>query len=475
MSQKHSHHIWLVLLITVATGGMPLQASPQTDPVPLDLQDPADPVPLDLEDPANRINPLDLQDPASPLADPQDNLLSNALNQAPPAENRINRQVVGWRQAGTGFDAQRLGSSLRANWVMLNETQGLDGRVVGVSGPLTISLLRNGLLVSQVKSDEFGIFRFEAATPGTYTLVGYSKNALFTFGFIAVDRHNESLSMPLMIEPRPVYGRENVKMIIRLIEDLSPQVRFRPFGDYDIGETGDDPAEFYGWRGIPNITDEIQPATTITHQPVAMLQDGRLLGRIHQVDNQTGRPVEVNDTHIKIIQNGELVAETQTDMLGVFEVSGLLPGEYALVAGGADGLATVGISLIEGNPTSDARYQPATAFAVQPVTWQRNEPVVFDALLADQLATGWINSWLQEEEYQQAVSEPRPEFVNQRPLSPFNAGYGPGFGGGAPENSSLSSLTELLFVGAIGVAIAEAARTETVFGGGIPLISPFFP
>ena len=92
-------------------------------------------------------------------------------------------------------------------------------------------------------------------------------------------------------------------------------------------------------------------------------------------------------------------------------------------------------------------------------------------MLSDPEATGWINAYVQEQQFERALNEPRPNITEQMPYDYFSY---PGGGGGAGGEFS-SGIADLLLLGAFGVAIADSARTETFFGGGIPLVSPFFP
>ncbi len=447
--------IGAVALILALAGGITVRACPQDDPQPLDD--------MQMEDSA-----VDNQELPEGLPEVPGDVLN--LRPKPPVE--VDKRVVGWQQAGWGSNGGRLGSQLSANWVMLNETSGIDGLLVGVSEPVTVNLLRGGFLVAQVTTDEFGAFRFESATPGTYTIVGSSLDSLFIFGFLAVERTNISSDIPLTIEPLPASGMGNVRMISRFIREYAPQVRFDPYGIYDVGEAVDDPPQFYGWDGLKYLNRETTPATTIRHHAVAIVDNGRMVGRIHQVNNKSGRPVEVRNTEIKILQDGELIAETQTDVLGVFEIIGLLPGDYALIAVGADGIATIGLELVESSSVTGRAAIENLSRHRQVSYTRRDGPPVFDALLADPEATGWINAYVQEQDYERAMRAPRPD-LSQMPYDYFS--YPDGVGGGAAGGDIGGGFGELLLLGAFGVAIADAARTETFFGGPIPIVSPFNP
>lgn len=419
--------------------------------------------------------------PQTEPIDPAQVPFDEVVQPQPVVPRFVDKQIVGWRQAETGVDGQRIGTELRANWVVLNENHGISGQIVGATGPVTLHLLRNGFLASRIDSDEFGNFEFEAASAGVYTLVGRDRESFFAYGFIALENTGTGINLPLIIRTLPVNGLENFRLIAKLVRQNSASVSFSPYGVYDIGETPDDPAEYFGFEGLKDLTVNATPSTTIQHQPVTLQTDGRFIGRIHQVHNRTGRPVEVRNTSIKIIQNGELVAEAQTDVYGVFEFAGLSPGNYGLVAVGADGIAAVGIELVAAGDTlvpppseaSNASYSSIARVAGYSVVAGAGS---FDCLLCDPEAIGWINAYVQEEGYNQSMNEPRNQFADQpMPFDYFgNGGSGGGAGGGG--GFGLGGIGELLLTGAIGVAIADAATSGTDFGGGIVLpVSPFFP
>ncbi len=480
---------WMVAVLSTLFGGMTALASPQ----------------LDLDNP----NDETLQEEPATLVQ----------RQLRPTR-QVDKRLVGWQQAGLGTEENRIDNQLRANWIVLNKSEGINGRLIGVEEPVTVHLLRGGFLVGKATSDSNGNFEFETASPGPYTIVGHAREAVFAYSFNAVERNGQGISMPIEIETLPVAGRDNNKLITRLVKQYSPSVEFDVYGEYDVGQAADDPPQYYGWSGLKNFDENAIPATSIRNHRVGILSDGRFVGRIHQIHNRNGRPVEVRNTDIKIMQNGELVAETQVDVLGVFEVTGLAPGSYGLVAIGSDGFAALGLELIERSdvpvaPQSEARfgydplfrnissggyYQEEGDDAMMDAMAETEmaepeiaEPVVFDACLCDPESMGWINNYVQEQEHIYALTEPRPELVNQMPYDYFSynngfggcgdggGGYGGGGGcgggGGGGGGFGFGGGGGGLLIGAaVAIAIADAIDDDN--GGVIILpgpVSPFFP
>ena len=400
----------------------------------------------------------------------------------------IDKDRVGWKEASLGDDGTRLTDTIRANWVMISKTDGISGRLIGgvnISiNNVSVFLLRNGFPVAQARSNDIGEFRFEGTSPGQYTIVGFSPDAIFTFGFNAVEFHEPAIGMPLTITVLPIHGRENNRLVIKLIKQNAPSVAFRLYGTYDISEDETDPVEYYGWKGLKNLKVNTVAATTISGQQIR-LQNGRFVGRIHQVDNQSGRPVEVQSTQISLIQNGQVIAETTVDNLGVFEFRNLSTGTYGLVAHGRDGLGAVGLDLIgdaipqlddttQTNIGRDTRFQNISH---QP---QANGGGSVDIMLVDTASIGWINSFVQEQEFDIAMQEPRPQLTpqNYNPLggAPYDyfsyggGGYGGGGGGGFGGGNAAFWLVPA-GIAAIVIAASEDNNNNQSF----TIVSPFFP
>jgi hypothetical protein len=60
-----------------------------------------------------------------------------------------------------------------------------------------------------------------------------------------------------------------------------------------LAEGQNDPADLYGFDGLVRYQPKADPATSISSHRVNRTADGRLLGRIHQLNSLSGRPVDV--------------------------------------------------------------------------------------------------------------------------------------------------------------------------------------
>ncbi len=395
----------------------------------------------------------------------------------------IDKSLVGWYEAGSGTNGERIGTQIRASWVMINETDSIQGQVVGNTGDISIFLLRNGFVVAQSKTNDIGSFRLEGLTPGPYAIAGYSPDVFFVYGFLAIKHRPAASGFPNRLNIQAVSGAENNLLIGKIIKDNAPRVNFRAYGQYDIGEGAEDPPEYFGWQGLETFDQPVLPANSIQAQPISLLSDGRLIGRVHQIDNKTGRPVEVFDTRIIVIQGGQIVAETQTDSLGVFEISGLSGGNYGIIAVGSDGLAALGIEIVDADTTTQPDSETRGRFRDNNVrniafTRRQDNGGAFDILLSDPESIGWLNNYVAEQLFQQAMDQPRPQPIdpalsqlNNIPFDYFSlGGGGPG---GFAGLGGFGDVSQWLVPAGMGAIILGADSSPT--SGGVTLISPFFP
>src|SRR5690606_4964666 len=91
---------------------------------------------------------------------------------------------------------------------------------------------------------------------------------------------------------------------------------------------------------VPNV-----PSTSIARHPIQLTADGRMIGRLVGIQKITGRPKMIRNANVFIIQDDRVVARSSVNELGVFEVRGLEPGLYSIVAAGQDGFGALGFEL----------------------------------------------------------------------------------------------------------------------------------
>lgn len=409
--------------------------------------------------------------------DPNLPTLAEQTQVAKPAA-LINKSLVGWQPASFSPEGRQIDDTLVANWVMLNPSDGIDGRVVGITIPIEVFLLRDGFVTGSTTTLADGSFQMESASPGPYTIVGYSPEAVFASGFLAVANDGEAVDMPIAIQLSPINGKENNKLIAKLIQEFAPEVNFRDYGVYDIGEGKDDPPQYYGWNGLRDLTEPAIPSNAIRNQPISLEPGGTFIGRVHQIHNRTGRPVEVRNTRIIVIQDGQIIAETQVDNAGIFEISNLTPGDYGVVGVGEDGLVAIGIELVPGvsrgidfeNINAFNPLDPDTSVIQASAVRRQAGGGGFDATMTAPESTGWLNNYITTQVYINAVNEPLADPSGQMPYNYFDQGgmYGDGGGGGGGGGDLLLPL-------GLGLLIYAAVDNNDNLGNPIFLSSPFLP
>ncbi len=329
-------------------------------------------------------------------------------------EPPIDPALASWYEAGTG---QGLGDELRSNWVMLGEGGDLSGTIIGSvndSIPLDLFALSRGLVVGQTQSNRNGSFQIAGLRQGAYTLVGYSPNRVVAFGVNLINYREDAGDVPRRIVTRAVDYRDK-HPICDLIQTKSPLVQFNSVGAYPFDENQIEQAAHFGWQGFAQFPVDAIPANTIKAQAVRLGSDGTLRGRIHQIDHLSGRPLAVTQTTVMLVEQGEIVVETSCNRFGVFEFTGLPSGEFGLLAFGKDGVAALGVRCTGGlGSVSKKRAGSSTRFTSTRAS--RNPSMtVIDLALIQTESTGWLNHFLSENQFAEALARPRPQPIKRGP------------------------------------------------------------
>lgn len=379
---------------------------------------------------------LNLQDDAAveePGILPQDlpsvdvpDLQSQAFPYEPAQETTVNEAFADWRQAGLGQNEMRLDDTFRANWIMTDANGRFDGVVStfdsGDVANMRVYLLNKGRLIKETRADEMGRFRFNSVRPGPYGLIGFGEGALFAFG-VKILAYNEDFVGKCPSNVQITAAPNDTTINMDWIRYFAPAVEFRVYGRYvsddpynqkvwteRMMQTGAGsldgnaelfgPARLFGILGLSEKMPDAIPATSIVSHPVSLTEDGRLIGRIHQISSIHGRPVDLRDTRVMLMKNDGVVMAETADNYGVFEFFGVEPGTYSVAAVGEDGLGCIGIEVV--NFSGDVT------------------PVDFTMLPSE--ATGWLNHLATETAYQRVINRPRP----QTDAGPQDPGYFPG-------------------------------------------------
>ena len=338
--------------------------------------------------------------------------------QPPAARNPLNQENVdqvvtikdelaGWREAGQGSIGDHLNDRLRANWIMVDQNGYFSGRInVAAQGTasMQVILMNKGRVVIDTLSDEDGLFEFTNVKPGTYALVGWSEDSFFAFGMNILQYSREGL------------GKTQNSVVVNAVQNqttinndwiryFATNVRFRIFGRYIDGEGPRDPERLYGLKGLGEFHPTAFPATSIQDHPVGTTPDGRLIGRVHQINSMSGRPTDVRNTRVILTQGDNVIASTEADNFGVFEFQDIETGDYGLVAAGEDGIGCIGINVsgsIEGEEDDEDEEDGELTVVAHPI----------DLALVSAETVGWIRHRAEEQAYTRIVTRERRPYVD---------------------------------------------------------------
>jgi hypothetical protein len=298
----------------------------------------------------------------------------------------VNEKFAGWKQAGHGTNGDSTMDTLRSNWVVIGSTGLIRGLVIGNAAKIPVYLLSGGRVQATTWTDADGAFTFNNVRQGTYSLIGFGEDAFFAFGFNAIE-YAEPIADKMPNQITVLAVENSTTLNLDWIRFFAPNVQFRVYGRFISTQGTDDPAWLYGLEGISALPPQAQPSTSILTHPVALSGSGNLKGRVHQIDETNGRPVDVRNTRVMLMQNDNVVAAVTADNYGVFELGSVQPGRYSLVAVGADGMGCIGIDAVDG--TNNEAAMPADFALVSPET------------------IGWLNHTATETAYQRIIGRPR--------------------------------------------------------------------
>lgn len=419
-----------VFVVTVVVGALaqqPLGAQdlfkfPDDDPVVNDAKQ--DDVPQgnpltddaarnqDQQDPLLQDDPLLRED--DPIRPNQPQRPTNAF-QVPGDEEEQPGQVVvmnskfaGWEQAGPAVNGgKRVAKEIRANWIMVNSNGRFTGQVVPAADTtvedMIVYLMSMGRMTKEAKVDRNGFFEFSNVAEGPYALIGWGENAMFAFGLNILDYNEQDVSK-VRNNVRVTAFQNKSTINTDWIRHYSPRVGFRVFGRYREAEGLEDPPHLYGIDGLTSNLPTAQPATSIDSRPIERTSSGGVLGRVHQLNSLTGRPVDVRGTRVLLLQGDDLIAATDTDNYGVFYFPQVEVGQYGLLAAGVDGVGLIAVDVIDGknsivmNEAGEIEKEEANG----PV-----EPYPFDFCMISAETVGWLNHNAHELAYRRNLLSPR--------------------------------------------------------------------
>lgn len=329
-------------------------------------------------------------------------------------------------------------SMVAAQWVQANADGTIAGTVVPGRAPVAagkVSLLADKGSVIETDVNSSGKFELSGVAPGVYTLSYVAEDAFAAYAIhVVAPRQDRSFAKSLVVTASALDPQRARTTIARYqparVDLLSPV------------EYNDAPATL------------LPPTREQARYQVARNSTGGVDGRLIRAGSVEGGLAPAAGVNVLIIQDEVLVGQAISAADGMFQIAGLAPGQYDMIASGTAGFAALGFEVID---------------AVEPLAQESdNNPFrLASAQMQDtggglevQLAPPTVDAFeggpIVEEEIL------APEFVEGPPMGgPMGGpGAGGGFGGGGGGGGGLGGAGGLLALGGIAAAIALGLDDE---------------
>ena len=286
-----------------------------------------------------------------------------------------------------------------------------------------VRFVRDDKVVAEVRSSIDGYFQTELE-PGRYGVFAVS-----TDGFSATGVHVQAW------DPATQAGASTIAMTSVLREDIGTVKNLA--SSFDVESSVFD---------FPQSQVSGQTASSVSVSVVRLTPEGTLVGSIVDLFDDRSAP------RVFMIQSGNVVGTSGVSTDGRFEIGGLMPGDYSLVA--AD----------EGRFSAGSLRVVAADLSV--VRTVSAEITTADAIASDGLKISLAS-------YNQC-NNPCPPAPQRRPIAffPFNGGGYGGLAGGGAGGATGGAL----LVGGIGTGVAILTTQDDDGGDGFtPIASPAIP
>jgi hypothetical protein len=266
-------------------------------------------------------------------------------------------------QSEQPVQADPLERQLRPYQVRLNPAGELEGRVnvvnpatgeVSTAQAMTITFLQRGTIVAQRSPGIDGTFQV-ALPPGVYSVVGSGPD-----GYIAYAMHvlpaeltveNEAAGQTQPVAFQEVLSTLSIDTVAVPVTDL-PMVVNLARNNIPPELLSPTPSGEALSQGLPISPEESaefnqQPDVALEGHQVQIREDGRLVGRMHRI-NQNGEPVRIRRLNVFLVRDNQVIAQAPVNELGRFEFFDVAEGVYSFVAAGMDGLAAFTMQALSG-------------------------------------------------------------------------------------------------------------------------------
>lgn len=226
--------------------------------------------------------------------------------------------------------APELPPLLQRQWVRL----GQNGEVIGnisvlrpdasleEASDMVISLVHNGEVVRQARANPAGEFVFDRIQPGVHTLVGEHEAALLIMSLV-IGESDGTPAVPINAVAVSTPPGPQQQALLTFLAEAS----------------ADTPL------AAPHPVAGASRSVIGTHR-VAFSDAGTLRGHLSAAGHSSDI-VDMSGTTVQILRDLEPIADARVSRSGEYEIEGLAPGPYAVVAFGPQGVLAMGFELVD--------------------------------------------------------------------------------------------------------------------------------
>jgi len=235
--------------------------------------------------------------------------------------------------------------------LQIDEAGGVSGRVanydetngsIAASG-VRVTLNRGGRTVASALTDDAGVYRFDSVQPGSYTFIASSQSSLAAMGVYVVNASQAIGANDVQLQVQAV-SHESLEPIRSI---MNREIQTEQL-DYLVDAEKDELPVVYG------------------NNRVQLGENGTLQGRLSPLDWMgPNASYDLSGTRVEIYSGSTPVGSADVSADGSYEISGLDPGVYSLVAWGPYGNAALCLELTDGafastdSPVSLASSSPS--------------------------------------------------------------------------------------------------------------------
>ena len=202
-----------------------------------------------------------------------------------------------------------------------------------------VRLFKAGTETHTTVSAESGRFEFSAVEPGSYSLIATAPTAVTAFGIQVVAADDTSVAEGLSIEA--VMVAPEISAAKSIIDS------------YRSGQAGDNVDD----RRPKQVGTRRTSSMGIGANQVMLTLDGTLRGQIVSFENPVSA-AEFAETTVFLLDGDQKIGEAEVGSQGEYQIAGVEPGFYDLIAAGPAGFAAVRFEAVAGEADTSTTAKP---------------------------------------------------------------------------------------------------------------------